>query len=99
MKTRIDKSDVFKRAWTIYKDTNRSRMMNLGGYFYDFDNFSDCLRRAWTVEKSIVENNIQEIEKASKATESVWSLRNDYSFTPSVKSMERFYSRSGYHGD
>jgi len=57
MKTRINKSEVMKRAWRIYRGRNP--------YSYSF---SAALRRAWEVEKANASYRVSEAQKESKKT-------------------------------
>jgi hypothetical protein len=54
MKMRINKSEVMKRAWKIFKGKNP--------YSYSF---SAALRRAWFVEKENARVNAERIERAA----------------------------------
>lgn len=54
MKTRINKSEVMKRAWKIFRGKNP--------YSYSF---SAALRRAWFVEKENARAEIERIERAA----------------------------------
>lgn len=93
MKTRISKSAVMKRAWSIYRGTS----------FYA-SSFSLSLKRAWAVEK---ENAKYRAEKAAREMEETRNTftpkRGSFysnSFTPEmVSDLTNYYARSGYHGD
>ena len=54
MKTQVNKSRLMKRAWAIYKGVNP--------YSYSF---SAALRRAWEVEKAMIEYNEREAKRAA----------------------------------
>lgn len=60
MKTmsKYNKSQIMKRAWNIYKGNNP--------YSYSF---SAALRRAWEVEKAMIEYNEREAKRAAIETE------------------------------
>ena len=58
MKTQVNKSRLMKMAWTIYKCVNP--------YSYSF---SAALRRAWEVEKAMIEYNEREAKRAAIETE------------------------------
>lgn len=98
MKTTIDKSDVFKRAWKIFKS---------GHSFYSFS-FSASLTRAWEVEKRNIEYAIKEAARiAEEARLAEWWSSPEYKaldrdFRPSPEAMERYYSSKpsgSYIGD
>lgn len=55
MKAKVNKSQLFRRAWNIYNGNNP--------YSYSF---SAALRRAWEVEKANVEYAEREATKALK---------------------------------
>jgi hypothetical protein len=57
MKTRINKSEVMKRAWKIFRGRNP--------YSYSF---SAALRRAWEVEKANAACRVREAQKESAKT-------------------------------
>lgn len=59
MKTKVNKSNLLKRAWSIYRGTS----------VYSFS-FSDSLKRAWEVEKeNIAYAERKEQEAAEKEAE------------------------------
>ena len=74
MKTRVNKTEVMKRAWTIFKN-NKSL----------FPTFSLALTRAWEVEKATVVYNAEmkdqeEYKKSFNADQSIdWevNMRNE----------------------
>lgn len=51
MKATINKSNLMKRAWNIYRTEKASRFCSV--YF----TFGDALRRAWKIEKREAEKN------------------------------------------
>lgn len=95
MKTRISKSDVMKRAWSIYKSDCGS--MYSDGYFYNFKNFSDCLKRSWVIEKANIEYNLQKIKEQRNA----WTPKASYSFDMASLSdaLTDYYANNRYNGD
>ncbi|BBD45345.1 Hypothetical protein PEIBARAKI_5338 [Petrimonas sp. IBARAKI] len=101
MKTKVNKSDVFKRAWRMFKDVTRPAFLNAYGSYYSLKDFSGCLAAAWGLEKGIAAFKEQERIEAEKKAEQerirqTWKRVN---FTPNYESMNAFYSRSGaYHG-
>jgi hypothetical protein len=68
MTTQISKSDVMKRAWSIYK--NHRNM---------FPTFSLALTRAWFVEKeSLKYRQQQEAIAADEERERIWKVSDEY---------------------
>lgn len=100
MKTKVSKSDVFKRAWKIFKGTKKEFYCTKTYTDYDFTNFGDCLKRAWYVEKANIQSNIEELERLAKQVQiRARRTNNVNSFIPSPETMNNYYSQSGYHGD
>jgi len=87
--TQVSTSLVMNRAWCIFKQ----KLSN-------FKTFSECLSRAWKVEK---ENLKYRIEKAVKATKAImyanFNMNNTMAFNPSPESMQSYYNSNGYKGD
>jgi len=59
MNTTINRSEVMKRAWNIFRS---------GHSFYSI-NFSVALRRAWEVEKGTIQYNRKKAEEAAQWNE------------------------------
>ncbi|MGI6048872.1 MAG: hypothetical protein ACOYEG_12855 [Petrimonas sp.] len=100
MKTTINKSDLMKRAWAIFRS---------GHEFYS-RSFSLSLQRAWEVEKANLKYRIEEAEKAARiAAEQErlnkwWSSEEykaikDVRVQPSLETMESYYRSGVYSGD
>ena len=86
---KVSKSSVMKRAWAIFNQ----KLSN-------FKNFSECLSRAWKVEK---ENLKYRIEKAVKVTRAIMytnvNMNNAMSFNPSPETTQSYYNSNAYKGD
>jgi hypothetical protein len=92
MKTteKISKAAVMTRAWNIFR----------GKYHYS-DKFSECLRRAWQVERDNVAS------RAKQAAEKQWAddykgiepALNQYFSIAAMIQRDNIYNRNGYQGD
>jgi len=81
---KVSKRAVMKRAWAIFKQ----KLSN-------FKSFSECLARAWKVEK---ENLRDRIEKAIKIYLNA-DMSTTVAFCPSPESMQAYYNSNAYKGD
>ena len=77
------------RAWRIFKQ-----------HLSNFTSFSDCLSRAWKIEK---ENLKYRIEKAVLEVLAITYAQVDMStsnaFKPSAEAMALYYNSNAYMGD
>lgn len=68
MKTQVDKSEIMKRAWRIFRGNNP--------YSYSF---SDALRRAWFVAKANIAYEVKQAEiAAEKARLDAYHASDEY---------------------
>lgn len=96
MKTEINKSNLMKRAWSIFRS---------GDSFYS-KSFSLALSRAWEVEKANAEYRRREAKRISEEDMfSAWcqnrasSQLNERRFNPTPEAMESYYRSGVYSGD
>jgi len=86
---KVSKSNVMRRAWAIFNQ----KLSN-------FKSFSECLERAWKVEK---DNLKYKIEKAIQAAQEAMYSQIDWSvptpFAPSAETMQAYYNSNDYKGD
>ncbi len=90
MSTSEIKSQVMKRAWSIFKSKPTSQ------WGFDFSKFSDCLRRAWEIIKSNIAHRAEKEKEAAQAARPKVELAGckydaDY--------MRAYYSTNAYKGD
>ena len=86
MKTRINKSEVMKRAWKIFRGRNP--------YSYSF---SAALRRAWVVEKANAEYAAREARK--ETVKSAYSPVMSAEFEAGCTAYYRNAVQGQYFGD
>lgn len=98
MKNTINKSQLMKRAWDLYRNHRDS---------YDFYLFKNCLRRAWEIEKSNIAHEQRKFEEAANEArfEALRKERSNKPFehgTEFYAGMREFYTnarRGQYMGD
>lgn len=93
MNPTINKSQLMKRAWNIFRGNNP----------YSWS-FSESLRRAWFVEKDNIRYEAEKAEKARKAAERAarQPIEIDNRSEAYIKGMMQFYSdmpQNAYYGD
>ena len=69
---KISKSEVMKRAWELFKSA--IGICKIGGVAYNFNNFSDCLRRAWYLVKDAVRMAIGMAKQIANRPLQAWEL-------------------------
>lgn len=103
MKTKISRADVMRRAWAIFRNPTRSYYCHSNRMFYNFDNFSDCLKRAWAVEKASVKSNIAKIEEQKKREALALHRKNrdvsSFGMNMLHNSLANYYANSRFNGD
>ena len=77
------------RAWKIFKQ-----------HLSNFASFSDCLSRAWKVEKENLKSRIEkaELELMAITYEQV-NMNTFMAFKPSAEAMQTYYNSNAYKGD
>lgn len=89
MKPTINKSEVMKRAWTIYKNCRRM-----------FPTFSSALTQAWVVEKANLAKAIKDAEIEANTFERT-SVETSGRFDMShlADTLINYYASNSYKGD
>ena len=85
----VSKSSVMNRAWRIFRQ-----------HLSNFRTFSDCLSRAWKVEKENLKYSIEKAILEAGAVCSSWvNMGISMPFKPSADTMQSYYNSNAYKGD
>lgn len=90
--SKFNKSAIMKRAWRIYKGGNYSKR------------FSDCLSRAWFVEKENIRYNAEQerinawVNRKSVKVEFTAEQKQAAEATR-IASLTNYYANNTYNGD
>lgn len=89
------KSEVMRKAWKMFRGTVRTYLQ------FDFNKFSDCLKRAWQIVKQNIAYKLQqEAEKAEIERLQAWWATDEYKATPKAQvDLSHYYNGNTYNGD
>lgn len=92
---RVSKSDVMKKAWTIYKKTSYNSFITDSKR-----RFASCLERAWQAEKeNVIYRAKQAEEKEREERNKDLPRNNSLNMVALAGSLLNYYSNNRYNGD